>query len=517
MQDFSELSGLVNFLKGQAFPKDLPLSFNLPPRSLVERLLQGIANGNYKTDEEASKDLYGSPPSSPSFLRLKDRLYSKLYQQIFLINFEGNKFSHESQKYYKSLTSLLAAQILLGMGNYMLAKKLAKRIVKYATENNQPEIGFLATNIIKIVIWENPEKRTPVELRRYEKILKLFRTNLLTETEINSCYGTIIQNMQKGGNFRDKDIEQVQKKLKNIASKLDGVSNNKLLRYYFSIAVLEIQKMNYNDAINTCELGLKRTNNTQIPSSQILHLLKTQCHIHLNLFQNALEDIKAAEEKDRKRGHNRFQFHELKFLIYIRSSDFGNAVKIYQDAINNKSFSSLYQIAQESWHQYGLLLLFLIQLDKIPPSESLDKIKPKLRLGKLINELQEYSKDKSGQNLSIRILHTMILLVSKRYEEFEDALPSLQAYIQRYIRKYPELSRSNLLVKMLSEIPKVDYNAERAAWRARTMVAKMTVPPETLPLKITEMEVIPYEKMWQFVVEFLHTIKKRPSAKKRDA
>jgi hypothetical protein len=139
-------------------------------------------------------------------------------------------------------------------------------------------------------------------------------------------------------------------------------------------------------------------------------------------------------------------------------------------------------------------------------------------LGKLLNELQEYSKDKSGQNLSIRILHVMILLVSKRYEEFEESLPQLQAYIQRYIRKYPELSRSGMLVKMLSHIPAVGYDAERAAWRARPLLEKMTVPPEQLPLKITEMEVIPYEKMWQFVVEFLHTIKRRPGpAKKRDA
>ncbi len=112
----------------------------------------------------------------------------------------------------------------------------------------------------------------------------------------------------------------------------------------------------------------------------------------------------------------------------------------------------------------------------------------------------------------------MILLVSKRYEEFEESLPPLQAYIQRYIRKYPELSRSGMLVKMLSHIPAVGYDAERAAWRARTQLEKMNVPPEQLPLKITEMEVIPYEKMWQFVVEFLHTIKRRPGpAKKRDA
>lgn len=517
MPDFHELSNLVNFLKGQTFSKDLPLSFTHSPKSLVEKLLQGIASGVYKTEEDASKDLYGQAPNSPSFIRLKDRVYSKLFQQLFLINFQGNKFSNESQKYFKNLANLVAARMLYGMGNNFLAKKLAKRTVKYASEKNQSEIGFLASNLLMAIIRDFPEKRENTELRAYDNISKTFFSNLLIENEIDCCYGTIVNNLQKGGNFRKKEVDRVFHTLISLQNKLKGISNNKVIRYYFSIAVLEIQKMNFYDAIKTCDSGLKRTNNAQIPSAQILYLLKTQCYIHLNYNPKALAAIKAAEEKDRKRGHNRIQSLELTFLIYIRSSDFGDAVKIFQDATTNKSFSSLSQIAQESWHQYGLLLLFLIQLDKIPPSESLDRVKPKLRLGKLMNELQEYSKDKAGQNLSIRILHAMILLVSKRYEEFEESLPPLQAYIQRYIRKYPELSRSGMLVKMLSHIPAVGYDAERAAWRARTQLEKMTVPPEQLPLKITEMEVIPYEKMWQFVVEFLHTIKKRPSAKKRDA
>ena len=104
----------------------------------------------------------------------------------------------------------------------------------------------------------------------------------------------------------------------------------------------------------------------------------------------------------------------------------------------------------------------------------------------------------------------MILLTGKKYDAFEDALPKLEAYALRYKRKHPELFRCDLMIKMLSISPKVNYNAERAAWRARPYPEKMTVPPEQLPLKITEMEVVPYERLWSYMIEFLHTLKRRP-------
>ena len=245
----------------------------------------------------------------------------------------------------------------------------------------------------------------------------------------------------------------------------------------------------------------------------MLDLLKTQCLIHLNELDIAIESLKDAEKNRTLKNNNKFPFIELQFIISIRLEKYQAAIIEYEKVFYQKKLTHS-RIYNESWGQYGLLLLLLIRLNKIPPSERLDRIKPKLRLGKLMNELPEFSKDKAGQNLAIRILQVLILLTSKKYEAFEDALPSLQAYIHRYKRYYPEIFRCDLMVKMLSAIPKVDYNVERVAWRAKPHLEKMMVSPEELPLKITEMEVIPYEKIWQFVLEFLGTLKRRPYSSK---
>ncbi|MBK7335679.1 MAG: hypothetical protein IPJ00_05725 [Saprospirales bacterium] len=298
-----------------------------------------------------------------------------------------------------------------------------------------------------------------------------------------------------------------------LENKVNKLSIIKKIRYFYAVAVVNVFKMDYSEAISICDDGLGQLKKSKINSIHVINLLKTQCLIHLNQMDEALKSLKQAEKNRVRKTHNLAPFSELYFFIHTRSGNYEYALQEYDKAISG-NFLSQSQIYFESWRQYGLLLLFLIKLDKIPPSELLERLKPKLRLGKLLNEMPEYSKDKAGLNLAIRILHVLILLTSKKFEEFEEALVPLQSYIQRYKRHHPEIFRCDLMVKMLSLIPRVHYDAARTSWRARPFLEKMLVPPEQLPLKVTEMEVIPYEKMWDYVIEFLGTLKRRPYSSK---
>lgn len=519
MENFDILIKFSHTFQVNKLAKDIPFSLSNPPRSKVERFFQGITKGEFKNDHDASQFFYKTSPKNPAYQKLKERLYKKLIQHLFLIDFDNKRFAGESKKYYEGLTLVLASRILMGIDQNPVASTIIKKGIKIATDYKHSEIGLLlaASHQFFLKNYSQNGRKKKVE-KLLETPLQNFTKNFLLEIEIDNLYGKIIDNLFKGASPNKKEIADSYNKLKHFQDQPMNVKNATIVRLYYALAAAEIYFKNFLEAINTCNKGLDVLKKSQTISKHIISLLKAQCYLHLNNFSKARESIEEAAETRKIRPTISWAgFLELEFIESARSLRLEHLPEIFLKATTNSNLGFRPIAAQESWHQYGLLLLFLIQLDKIPPSESLDRVKPKLRLGKLMNELQEYSKDKAGQNLSIRILHAMILLVSKRYEEFEESLPPLQAYIQRYIRKYPELSRSGMLVKMLSHIPAVGYDAERAAWRARTQLEKMTVPPEQLPLKITEMEVIPYEKMWQFVVEFLHTIKKRPSAKKRDA
>jgi hypothetical protein len=518
MEEFKQLQLLIKLLKEKKLKVDFPLSFASKPRSKIEYLFQAIGNGQFEDDNQASKSLYGTTPSNTSYKMLKRRLFQKAINQLFLVDFSNKNTPTETKAYFELLTQFLAIKLLMNSSNNYLAVHLFNKNIKVAEKFRFSDIGFLLTSILIGYINEYSlfDNNDPRLVNLYKKN-KLFYEATKTELKIYELFSEVVGAASKGSTSNKNKIISGYHELVKLTPKINQVSTIRGIEYYYALAVSNIYFKKFQQAIENCETGIKKFKNTKITAINSLFLLKAQCHNHLHETIKAKKTMYEGEKSKTNPNSNIFTSFDINFQIEARSGNFANLPSLFFQATTHPRFRFTAGLAQESWHQYGLLLLFLIQLDKIPPSESLDKVRPKLRLGKLLNELQEYSKDKSGQNLSIRILHAMILLVSKRYEEFEESLPPLQAYIQRYIRKYPELSRSGMLVKMLSQIPAVGYDAERAAWRAKPLLEKMTVPPEQLPLKITEMEVIPYEKMWQFVVEFLHTIKKRPSAKKRDA
>lgn len=515
MQDFDNLFNLASAVSQHRLVKDIPFSSSNKPRSKLEQFYQGILKGEFNTDEDAAAKLYKSIPSNSAYKRLKERLGKKLIQHLFLIDFEKNIFSNESRTYFEGLITVLATKILLGLGHNSVALPIAKKGIKSAVDHRYSEIGLLLSSSYQVFLKHFEKNENNRQIKQIAKITpSFFLKSLLSEIEIEENYEKILKNIIKGGIPDQMEISESYKNLLLFKAQKKNLGNLSLIKLYYALAAASIFYKKYKEAISLCNEGLEMLKKSKIASIHIICLLKAQCYLHLNQFKKTKDSIQEADDRRTRPDLSWAGFFEIKFILAARSGQFHELSDLYYKAISDPKLNLRPILAQESWRQYGLLLLFLIKLDKIPPSESLDRIKPKLRAGKLMNEMPEYSKDKAGQNLAIRILHVLILLVSKRFEEFEEALPPLQSYIDRYKRRYPELFRSDLLVKMLSNIPKVGYNAERAAWRAKPLLDKMIVPPEQLPLKITEMEVIPYEKMWHFVEEFLGSLKRRPQAHK---
>lgn len=483
-----------------------------PARSKVERFYQGLISGEFKSDQDAANVLYDNNPNHPAYVKLKNRLFEKLLMQIFLLDISGIRHSKETNAYFESFIYFSCNRILSGLDELETAFVLAQKGIRKALKYNMAIPGFLLSKSNLYLA-----KNTSDYIKNYytfEKLSDYFFKSMQIELEISEIKETLIINLAKGGLSNKLEADKIINKLTSFEKDLSKLSRATLTHYYYALALALLLKNNFKDVIKTCDSGLKKLTKAKTSVVHILNLLKSQCHLHLNQFEDAKKELEKGRKKLLTKEINQIAFLEIDFLIYIRTGNIENALKIFELEFSYSNSKANFHISNESWRQYGLLLLFLIKLDKIPPSDRLERLKPKLRLGKLLNEMPEYSKDKAGLNLAIRILHVLILLTSKKFEEFEEALVPLQSYIQRYKRHHPEIFRCDLMVKMLSLIPRVHYDAARTSWRARPFLEKMLVPPEQLPLKVTEMEVIPYEKMWEYVIEFLGTLKRRPYSSK---
>jgi hypothetical protein len=135
------------------------------------------------------------------------------------------------------------------------------------------------------------------------------------------------------------------------------------------------------------------------------------------------------------------------------------------------------------------------------------KISPRkdssFRISKFLNEVPVYSKDKRGLNIAILIIQFLFLLHKRRYSELIDRADALKQYCYRYLRK-DDTFRSHCFIRMLLQIPRADFNRIRTERYAESYMKKLKSVPLIVSDQSIEVEVIPYDDLWEMTLELLN-------------
>lgn len=168
--------------------------------------------------------------------------------------------------------------------------------------------------------------------------------------------------------------------------------------------------------------------------------------------------------------------------------------------------------SNEHWSIIQGYLYFLIKREKIKPYDN-----ERFYLGKFLNEMPLYARDKAGHNINILIIQILTRMQREQYGHIIDRIDSLKEYARKYTRK-PETKRANIFITMIIRMERAQFH--RAGTETKT--AKLVEKLEDTPLKIGQnlaIEVIPYEVLWREILSMLEnkfratTIRKTPVQK----
>ena len=81
----------------------------------------------------------------------------------------------------------------------------------------------------------------------------------------------------------------------------------------------------------------------------------------------------------------------------------------------------------------------------------------KVRLGKFLNDVPEFAKDKRGMNINVLIIQILVLLQRKNYNRIIDRMSALERYSYRYLKK-DDTFRSNCFIHILLQLEKGNFN-----------------------------------------------------------
>ena len=196
----------------------------------------------------------------------------------------------------------------------------------------------------------------------------------------------------------------------------------------------------------------------------------------------------------------RVSHYTLKARIY--SGDYAQSIELLTQIIENPRFNKTSEYYKELFYTSLGYMYLLVDSGLVGGSNDLKDRLPDFKLGRFLNTVPVFSKDKRGINVSILLMHIAFLLLRKDYNAIIDRVDSLNQYVYRYLRK-DDSFRSNCIIKMVIQITRADFNKIRAERYTSELRRQLNEVPLIGSGENIEIEVIPFEVLWEIMYNSL--------------
>jgi hypothetical protein len=153
---------------------------------------------------------------------------------------------------------------------------------------------------------------------------------------------------------------------------------------------------------------------------------------------------------------------------------------------------------------------FLVVAGQIQPQEDWPRL-PQFKFAKFFNNVPAYSRNKTGMNIPILILQAMYFIVVGKYGLVIDRTEALERYCSRYLKDDENL-RHNCFFKLLVITVQANFHKGATERKATTIYNRMVNAAE----RSIDIEIVPYETLWEIVLEHL-SVERRARATSKDA
>ena len=217
--------------------KNLPiLDFNAEGEGMGKEqlLFSKIKSGEFDSDDEAAKAIYGTETRDYRFNMLKSRVKEKLFNHLFFVDFKESIDHEIYQNEQDADKQLYFANILYKVGELDIAEKLLNRAISIAKEGEYTEIGVNCLRLLRTIY---SDQKRPNFFNAAEEDLKSSVELLAKEEEAASAYYSQRMYLQKSLNSRRLHFEETPAILDRIKELWLETNSFNIFEQYYDLAV----------------------------------------------------------------------------------------------------------------------------------------------------------------------------------------------------------------------------------------------------------------------------------------
>jgi len=471
----------------------------------IQQLYEGIAEGRLQTEEDVEGFFFRDSPRRVQYARrLIQKLKSRLFNTLFFIDLNQPRFNDIQQAYYQSHKDYATFKILLGHNLVASSISLGEEILQRSQKYGFPYLTMeLARNLmIQYGVLRPNEKKA----RHYQSLMfeqfELYQAEIRTE----AYFQELAVNFSRSRSSKPEIAKTAAQYAAQVEEYLERFRTYRLVLNGYRVLALRYQIENdYENTIAVSQRALDVIENDPTLNTHTALVI-----FYFNILQSCIQ-LRRLEEGERaaqkclalvpEGSNNWFSVLELHLMLAFHTNKFQKAYEVLRMALQHPGVKKLPEAAREQWVIYKAYVQYLISIGKITSHTGKDQVQS-FRIGKFLNEVPTFSKDKRGVNISIIIIQILFLLLKREFGEVIDRVEALNMYRHRYLKR-DETFRSNCFIQMLIQIPGANFNRIATVRRTQKFMDQLKKVPIEAARQGGEIEVIPYETLWRFVLQSL--------------
>lgn len=503
MDELIELIGSVNVnkLKASGLWK-----FIFEPDSLMEQLCEAIHDGRVKSDEAAIALLYPGQKPGTKFINLRERLQERILSVVFLLEFRAPGGTDRQKAYYECNRKWSASMVLLSKNAKRVSISLMEDLLKQTLHFEFTELSLSILSSLRLhygTIHGNLER-----YNMYREMYRQHQETWMMENEAEDDYTHLVTYFVNSKSSKTSISDKARDYFQTIGPFMERSDSFRLHLCGRMIQVMIHSSRNdYAATARVCEDAVaffrKKPFESNLPLQAFYYQLIV-CYIQLKEFRKGEAVIRQYQTVFEEGSFNWYKLQELFFLLATYTRHYQEAFQVcdlVQTKIRSAGTNALPAQITEMWKIYEAYIHFLVLNAKIQAPEGYVS---RFKLKKFLNDIPTYSKDKQGMNIPILIVHTLFAISERNYHQSIDRIEAVEKYCGRYL-KQNETFRSHCFIKALLQIPAAAFHKETAVRKAQKYIDQLGSLPLDVAYQTHEIEIIPYEHLWEIVLEVLQT------------
>lgn len=457
------------------------------------QLFRRLRRGKTVTDEEARYYFYQDDPYGQRYLYdIKRDLQERLVNHLLCL--PDDPADSKVLSTYRLCTKQVAlARQLRASGGGRAAAVLAERTLKMAVKYQFSDL-VLALARMLIAHYSMVDVREK-EFEHYCDLSDQYHRITEAEARLERLYGqvSVAHTVSKKLGSKGAQLAEYSAEIRMLMQQHPKSYRVHLLGYSI-LSYLAIFEGAYEEVVQVCQRARRYFDELPYPTPNAtfftFNYRPIPSLIHLEKYDAAAKNIHECLRLSRAGSHNWLVTRHYQMILGFYAGQYELA---YQALLDIKDYTIEGEALRELLLVDEAYVVFLQQCGYI------DGAPPAFRLGKFLNEVPQFSKDKQGLNINILILQVLFPLVQGRYDDLVDRMDALAVYQHRYLRE-EEHFRSRCFFSLLLLLPKNGFRRAEIVQAATPLLEELQAAPMRADYDV---EILPYERLWEVVMGVL--------------